>query len=353
MKHTKRLNLSLNECLIFSGLLIMLTSCDLNSNKTTPKSQELVIKDSIKYINKCYYSAMIYDTLLVLLSDCDSNYFHVFNKYTLKPIIHFGRKGKGPEDFSTPFPFKTNSITKLNHGEVEYYNLNSPLIAKIDFNKANLEDGRSSYITSKIIDEELYANMELNKISENFIAGIELGSPDGLFFIYDKRTKEKKWIEYLPKLEDIYNEFRLVYLGSLCSNLTTLAFANKFFDQISFYNSDGIIFKKYSFSENEKPRLNLYSKTIEPSSKIYFAKSYGTNDHYYVSRLNYSMDSVISNKFLPSSILQFDWQGNILNHYLLQTIPDCFCVDESSKILYAVERVKYNDEYIYIKRYNL
>ena len=263
---------------IFTILTVAIISCKESNQVVIPEIQFLQMKDSSCHLDRCYYSAMIYDSLLILTSDCDSNYFHLFNKTTLEPILSFGTRGKGPTDFSTPIPFKTNSLIEAPSTTIEYYNLNSPIISSINFLEIIHNMEISSCINSNIIDPDLFMNIELNKINNNEIAGINIAEPYGLFYIYNLKTKSKTWVDFSPKFKSFDESLTsVIYSGSLCSNTKVLAFANKFFDEISFYYIDGKLLKKYNFSEIRKPIINYgnkESKMIDLSSNIYFAKSY-------------------------------------------------------------------------------
>lgn len=344
----------LKSYFVFFIFFIATVSCTNKKQVIIPEIEFLKARDSISYPDKCYYSAMIYDSLLVLTTDCDSNYFHIFNKNTLKPILSFGTKGKGPTDFSTPLPFKTNSLMEAPFTNIDYYNANSPVISSINFPNIINKIELSSCIKSNTIDEDLFMNIELNKISDYEIAGIDIGRSNGLFYIYNSKTKTKNWIDFSPGLKSFDERLSsVIYAGSLCSNNKVLVFANKFFDEISFYSADGELLKKYNFAGGREPEINSEDMFIEATSQIYFTKSYATSQYYYVFRLNNTIEAVRKTTLLPSSLFVFDWQSNLLKNYGLRSLPVCFCIDESTKLLYTIEKTNPGEGQISIKTYDL
>lgn len=335
-------------------LIVVAISCSTKNRDKLPQTELLAAIDSITLHDKCYYTAMIYDSLVLLTTDCDTNYFHIYSKNTLRHILSFGKKGKGPSDFSSPFPFKTNSLILEPFTALEYFNLNSPLISSIDFSNITKYEDILSHINTTLIDIDLFMNIELNKINESEIAGIDIGRPNGLFFIYNSNSKTKKWIEFSPKLKSFDSRLTsTIYAGSLCTNRKVLVFANKFFDEISFYRTDGNLIKKYNYTYGSQPSINSNNNTLDTSSKIYFTKSYATSSNYYVLRLNNSIEAVRKTTKLESSLLIFDWNSNLIKNFGLSSLPVCFCVDETDNMLFTIEKINSGEGLVCIKKYNL
>ncbi len=171
-------------------------------------SKDLEVVDTTSIWDGCYKSAFIYDSYLVLIAACDEYFFHVYDKHSLEFRGKFGLKGRGPYDFYMPFPFRTNTTTNINDSIHEFYDLNLRKIKGINFNKTGNNEELSESITTKDQDVNLFECDMLNKLTESKIAGhdINIGTTDGMFFIYDRETKKKEWIDYMPnfKMEPEY-----------------------------------------------------------------------------------------------------------------------------------------------------
>ena len=54
------------------------------------------------------------------------------------------------------------------------------------------------------------------------------------------------------------------------------------------------------------------------------------------------------------TILEFDWNGNLLNRYYFKNLLSSFCVDEEDKFLYGVfSNEEENEPYVHLLKFRL
>ncbi|MBV2247996.1 MAG: hypothetical protein KUL83_12570 [Lentimicrobium sp.] len=348
----------LQKIVLYFSILLLITTGNFCSNEKTEKLNNLiplVSQQSATIQDGCYHDIfIIHDSLLVLISECDTIYFSVYNKNTLKLITRFGKKGKGPYDFNYPFPFKTNNLDQDNKIFFDFYNLNLPTFTSINFEGIIKMGNFKGNIKSQITDKELFGPSEFNQLSNDNIAGLDNDNPNGLFFIYNKSTKNMTWITYTPLFKDVESRYlNSLYYGTLCSNGQTLVFAYRYLDIISFYDLDGKLLKQYSYSQIAKPTLSTSFSGVEDTNRIFYISSFGTKKYYLVHRAGQPWNILRDSKLFPSEILSFDWNGNLKAAYSLDYTPACFCYDEKENSIFCIERNYPIDGTVNIKKYAL
>lgn len=326
--------------------VVVMFSCTANNNHITPLevTKELKVKKSVAVPDGCFTEAFIYDSLLVLVGYCDTSSFQIYNKNNLKLIRKFGKKGKSPHEFHTPLPFSTNSTSDLNNPVLHFNDINLVRKQQIDFKKISLGYKEFECITSESLDKNLSFSNDLGFLEEDKIVGRQIDESKGLFYIYDKKLKEKKWIDYVPNAK-ISTKYRLMaYYGYLCTNSQNIMYAGRFFDEILFYDSNRQLLKEHYFSKIEEPLLSKKFSGVSQESMLYAMKAYGTPDFCYVVRIARTGNDFQKNKNTPSKILVFDWDGNLADVYQHESFPSCFCVDETSKTMYCITKSNDMDE---------
>ena len=325
------------------------------STKITPLK-----KDSIYNIeDKAYVDMMILDSLLILIADKDDNYFHIFNKKTMDSLISFGKKG------NAEFEFNHRPLFRKNYYEnFEYFEVYDPLFLK-RINIKNITEGAniSGEIKSERLDEELVLSREIAGIdsSRYTIAGTTLDSSNGLFYIYYKKSKSKKWASYNPKLKIDKRYYDNVYYGLIESSPDneTIVYCPRFFNRILFYNKNGEIVKELNFSKVEAPLTVKDYFGVSHDELIYTFKTYRTKNFIYVLRPLQSLNNLIENiSPIKVQILRITWDGHLDATYEadLRIMPTLFCVDEQNqKILFntPVDSYLSNDIVTEISVYNI
>lgn len=336
-------------------LMIFESSCSNEKFEKLDNPVPLKSKQSVIIPDGCYHDIfIIHDSLLVLISECDTNYFSVFDKKSLKLIAKFGNKGKGPYDFNFPFPFKTNSLEQDNMVSFDFYNLNMPIISKINFENVLRDKSSKNNIQTQLMNKELFGLDELCQLSDNSIAGIDHNNPYGLFTFYNEMKESKIWISYAPLYKDIESRYyNSMYYGTLCSNGEIIAYAYRYFDIVSFYDLDGKILKQSSYSRITKPALSKRFSGVEDSNIIYYTHSFGTKNNLLLLRVMQPWNVLRDSNQHKSEILCFDWKGKLESVYSLFYVPECFCFDERENSIYCIEKNSPIDGTVNIKKYVL
>ncbi len=348
----KSISSALTPFYIVSVFLVI--SCKQNEITKLENSKTLKYENSICISDFCFNTSFITDSFVIFIAECDSNYFHIYNKNNLRFFKKFGTKGKAPYEFNFPFPFQTNTTSKKSNMLFDFYDLNLAQIKEIDFDRICNGDNISKCITSKLMDNNLLISNELCYLEDNKIAGQDLGYSEGLFFIYDDSLRNKSWVNYNPtfKLQKRYRQ--LVYSGSLCSNSETIIYASRNFDEVLFYKTDGSLIREYYFSEIEKPILSKNFSGVDYDSPLYFLSLYGTKSWCYVLRIGKSISKLKEeNMQSVANIIKFSWDGEIDNVYTLDAVPNSFCVDESSNILYCIMPCNESSGTVLLTKYQL
>lgn len=336
-------------------LIAVVFSCS-NENIEKLKESVLIVSSQTESIQDgCYHDIFITnDSLLVLISNCDSSFFSIYNKHSLKYIASFGKKGKGPFDFNFPFPFKTSSIQQSDNLGINIYDLNKPDITTINFSSLINSENPKDAIKAVTIDKEIFSMNDLCQLSNHKIAGTNNDNPSGLIFIFDQLNKTMQYLPYYPVYKDVEDRFKNdLYLGTLCSNGRKIAFAYYYFDLISFYNSDGTLMIQHAYSNLVKPRLSKTFTGVEYDNRMYFTQSFATREFLFVLRVTQTWYDLRDSNSYPSDILQFDWDGNLIDKYSLKYTPNCICFDEKENTLFCIETKYPIDGNVNIKKYKL
>lgn len=327
--------MKINKIFLLALLPIFYISCyQANKEEITSITEISVLKkDSTYYIqDRSFTDMMILDSLLILIANKDSNYFHVFNKITLKPVINFAKKGNAEFEFNhTPF-FLKQFYKNKNYFEV--FDLFS--IKRI--NIKNIIDGNNiaHEIKSKPINEEITLSREIVPIDSNFFVGSSLSRSEGLFYIYNKKNRNKKWVTYNPKLKLNSKYYDSVYYGliEISPNRETIVYCPRFFNRVLFFNKNGKLLKTLNFSTIKVPKTEKKYLGVSNEETIYSYQTYRTDKYIYVLRPFQSLDNLIGNMSpIKVQILCLTWEGDIHQVFDLdlKTMPTLFCIDEQNK----------------------
>jgi hypothetical protein len=302
--------------------------------------------------DNCFNYSFLVDSLLVFISECDTNYFHIYNKNTLEFIMKFGTRGRAPFEFETPIPYPSNTATLSTKSKSFYfYDINLEQTKIIDFNKLIQGYDVSECVTSTA-NINLFGSIYLNLLEGSKITGQNIDRSEGLFFIYDSKSEKINWVDYLPnyRMQERYRN--LTYRGRPCSDGKNIAFASRYFDQVLFFNNEGQLLKEHYFSEVKKPVLSDDFSGVTNESPVYFTHIYGNTKSCFVERLNKSL-LVLEKEFPTTQLLEFDWNGSLINVYELNKRPKAFSVDETTNTLYCIINEETPSDSVRIAKINI
>ena len=322
----------------FPVLLIILfaphTSCSQVKEEITPITEiHALRKDTVfKIQDRDFVDMMIKDSLLILIANKDSLYFHVFSKTTLNPIINFAKKGNAEFEFNYRPLFLKQHYENKNYFEV--FDLFS--IKKINIKNILDENNIAGEIKSDRQNEDLTFSREILRLDSNFFTGTSLNRSEGLFYIYDIKNRNKKWINFNPKLKINKKYYDSVYYGliEVSPDSEKIVYCPRFFNRILFFNRDGELIKTLNFSKTKTPTIEKKYLGVSNEETIYSYQTYRTSNFIYVLRPLRSLDDLIGNVSpIKVQVLCLTWDGNISDVYEidLTTMPTLFCIDEENK----------------------
>ena len=251
----------------------------------------------------------------------------------MDPIISFGKKGNAGFEFNY-LPLFVKQYYE-NKDYIEVFDLFS--IKRI--NIKNIIEGNSitGEIKSERMGEELALSREIVSLDSNFLAGTSLNRGDGLFYVYHKKSRNKKWVPYNPKLKINKKYYDSVYYGLIDispDSCKTIVYCPRFFNRILFFNYDGKLLKMVNFSEIKAPKVEKKYLGVSNDETIYSYQTYRTNNFIYVLRPLRSLKNLMENiSQIKVQILCLTWDGDIHATYELdmKIMPTLFCVDEQNK----------------------
>jgi hypothetical protein len=300
------------------------------------------IKDtlqSVKIIEGCYTDVFIADSLLILIANCDSNFFHVYDKNTLRLLNKFGYKGNAPHEFIRLMNYNTTTLDDRNL-LIQFFDIHSGHNKTVDFERIMKGESVAGCVKEEPVDENLLFCHSVNFLGNNKVAMISVDESEGLFMIYDQKTKNKSWVDYHPKMK-MEEKLRLsAYYGIVNANpdKEKIVYASRFIDEILFFNMEGKLQNAWYLSDIKKPDKAAKFMGISNDANVYALRTYSTPQHIYVSRVCQSMKQLVKEPKNPVQIIAFDWDGNLTDVYEPSIFPYLFCVDEATKKLYIIRK---------------
>ena len=195
-----------------------------------------------------------------------------------------------------------------------------------------------------------------NFIDSTFV-GKSIDMNYGSFFIYNSRSKEKKWIKFNHKFRYPDKKYEdQSYLNSICVHpqKKKIIVAYRYFDLIQLYDDEGKLLQEHCFSKIQKPLLSTVASGMAPEASFYNLSICGTNKYCYILRANKTGIQLQNQpQKLSGQLIVMDWSGNIKNIYPCPELLYSICVDANDTYLFATID-NYNDlEYSFIRKYKL
>ena len=195
-----------------------------------------------------------------------------------------------------------------------------------------------------------------NFIDSTFV-GKSIDMNYGSFFIYNSRSKEKKWIKFNHKFRYPDKKYEdQSYLNSICVHpqKKKIIVAYRYFDLIQLYDDEGKLLQECCFSKIQKPLLSTVASGMAPEASFYNLSICGTNKYCYILRANKTGIQLQNQpQKLSGQLIVMDWSGNIKNIYPCPELLYSICVDANDTYLFATID-NYNDlEYSFIRKYKL
>ena len=194
-------------------------------------------------------------------------------------------------------------------------------------------------------------------LNDSTFVGKSIDMNYGSFFIYNSRSKEKKWIKFNHKFRYPDKKYEdQSYLNSICVHpqKKKIIVAYRYFDLIQLYDDEGKLLQEHCFSKIQKPLLSTVASGMAPEASFYNLSTCGTNKYCYILRANKTGIQLQNQpQKLSGQLIVMDWSGNIKNIYPCPELLYSICVDANDTYLFATID-NYNDlEYSFIRKYKL
>ena len=324
--------------LICSACLIL--GCNGKDDITViANSKELEILKITQIPENCASDLFIIDSLLVMVINCSNEAISVYNKNNHEHAIDFGVKGALPSEFQFPFVYKR---VAYNPDSILFYDANLYKNKSVNLTEIVNGGNQYGYIKDSPLNRDLFFNIDLG-ICNDKIVGVEVvaGVKTGIFFIYDPATREKRYIEY-DRYKNHYPNSETLMSAWSChlfpnGESRTVAASFRFFDMVNFYHDDGRLKKSVKFGKLRVPTKAAAFSGIDYSEPLYSRDIFGTKDYCWVLRCGIPLEDIRTAETVDQTILQFDWEGNLINSYSTSLNIYCIAVDEAKRRIYSVK----------------
>lgn len=260
------------------------------------------------------------DSIFLVLQAMSDTCFHVLNSKN-KECLYMGTKGLGEREFMNP-----NIISTIDKSMLLLEDSNLKKIVRVDI----VEDSVNIDVNIPYPDV-IFPAKELN-LSNNYMVGRKVGPYEKLFFIFDKRSGEMIEIDNYPETPYDFVDKNYTFAPVLALNEKEgrIILGMYFFDIIQIYSLKGEYIGGYSFQENYMPSYDRDNRCVD-LSKDYsgMIRSFSTEKYCYFLR----------KEMTDLSLVQLDWNGNLVNHYQLpDNVIGQFYIDEKKNLLYIIQK---------------
>lgn len=338
-------------------IIILLNSCKETPVTPLKITKSLSLLNEKRVTNNGYGYSLTKDSLLIMIAYGDPNekFIHIYDtSFNFK--FSAGNKGKLFSEFNMP-QFFNNNLINPQDSIIRIFDIN--LLQEKYFTIKNLIQNpyTEEKIRGRYLPTKLYFTDNLNTLNDSIIIGKSIDINDGVFFLYNYHTQEKKWIKFNHKFrypDKKYEDYS--YLNSICVHpqRKKIILAYRYFDLIQLYDDRGELLKEICFSKIQKPLLSTITSCMAPEARFYNLSICGTNKYCYILRADKTGVELQNRpKNLSGQLIVIDWEGNIKKIYYCPHFLYSICVDPTDTYLYATVEDDDDIEYSFIRKYKL
>jgi hypothetical protein len=334
--------------------IIILLGCKYEKSEISEVPKAVVLKGNpIPLVKIGYPFLNMLGNNLITLNKSDTNLFSVFETQNFSKIAAFGSIGNGPEEFIMPtFSTKVNESFKAND-ELLIHDLETNTISSIQL---NIEDAIAK---PKILSKKI------PNTGAGYVRKVVLESDSTLIFMpenlgrlafYDKKSGETRITPYISETHyPIVEENKwMVYQSVLSINVSKklIAAAPLLLGELDFFDLSGKLVRKIIYDDHNHMSEELSNSNVTKSNLRLYASDIQSNESSIFLLVTDQSFTEVRNKTYnnQSRILEFDWDGNYVNQFVINNYSKSFAYDKNNQKFYIFNE---NDEQIPLWSYSI
>jgi len=296
----------------------------------------------------------IIDSLLIITDQNKNDVFTFISLVTENRIATFGKSGRGPDEIQS-FAF---SIDTDNRGKpfFDFLDWGSRALNRIHLNRLFDTQNTLNNITERVLTltPDFMMVQRVAQLNDSVFVGA-FGIRDGLLFFKNINSGKSKYTPFVPITESQFNyrDIGMVYRGHMAVNYSKerIAIALENFNQVQIYDFKG---RLLSISQPKSYIPRFLTDETGSDNYIYYNGITITKDrivasYYGVQRretrdLMMSSDGQLidlrkgdtSNRPV-SRIHIFDWDGDLLEKFILDNRLNTIAIDKTGTVLYGLD----------------
>lgn len=322
---------------------------NLSTISNTPLIPKVIYNSDSLYITEV---EIVNDSILAVIQRLRDKSIMLLNINSSTVESQIGDIGHGPKDVIDP-----SFIPNLNYeNNVLVHDINSEKILTINYKNRNTD----SILQLIEYPHSIHPASGLSQSEEYYIGRKIDPNDESLFYLYNTHNNNISKVEQPIHIDGLTDpNYYLASKASINTKQKSIISGMFYIDLIHIYDLNSNLKKSISFSEESIiPKVNKKNGHFDFSNGYKGVnRVYPTEDFCFLRRDD--VMPIISNGELveikTSSIIKMDWEGNVLNNYLIRdNLIGLFCVDKSNENIFAIRTYLDGDnEYFEVVAYKL
>lgn len=278
---------------------------------------------------------------IICINENGENIFSIIDPIKEEVINEFGKLDQLPEEFSFPI-FTADYVPKVNN-KLFIHDLDKNEYFEYNLNGIDLELKKNEKIPFPI---GYYPNFLVLKTDSLTIYFPEYG---GILVFFDNKTNQFHSVDYFPIPETEIGEKNkwMAYQANLAINLEKelIAYNPLLFGELDFFDFEGNLVKRSLYDLSNHFSTEFKSDNLTKTELKRFAIDIqATSKSIYLLIEGNTFEMIRNKKSIQNStILEFDWEGNFKNGFLLDRPILSIAFNEKENKIFGVSLVKENE----------
>lgn len=308
--------------LVFTLLFVLMTSCNLTSEKDPHFSKEEILESELMPLKEISspFRIEIKHPFLILQNDekLRDRMFHIYDLTTNELKYVFGKMGEGPEEFTLPWLVRTSLPDLMIIDNFSFY--------RYSINKDGISIPKDTLKTQyiNILSDASLINDSL------FVVDAQYTGPYVYLCSITDETPKKSWKYRNPNIMDPFIDPNR---GEVYANDRRIVFCYKYKKQIDFMDTQFNLVKSVKYDYIEP--TNIAERPGE--DKISYIDAYLGKRYLYAMFMGVTENEHRANLWREAHLEVYDMDGNTVKRFILKgKRPIYFAVDEKTFTLYGV-----------------